>query len=135
MSEAVPWHLRLSDRQRTFCEFFSQNGGNALQAARDAGYKFPEAESVRLMKKPGIRQALESLRASTTNAAIMTREERQQMWSEIARAKDEATKDRLKASELLGKSQADFIERKEITGKDGAPLQAEIRVRFVGGDD
>jgi len=31
-------------------------------------------------------------------------------------------KARLRASELLGKSEGDFIDRKEITGKDGGPL-------------
>jgi hypothetical protein len=49
------------------------------------------------------------------------------MWDENAEMKD-----RLKASELLGKSEGDFLERTEITGKDGSPLQApHIIVKFI----
>ena len=31
-------------------------------------------------------------------------------------------KDRLKSSELLGRSQADFTDKTELSGKDGGPL-------------
>jgi hypothetical protein len=44
----------------------------------------------------------------------MTREERQLLWSQMARAEGEfkgiSVSDRRKASELLGKAQADFVE-------------------------
>jgi hypothetical protein len=40
----------------------------------------------------------------------MTREERQRFWSQIARDETQPTIARLRASELLGKSQADFVE-------------------------
>ena len=38
---------------------------------------------------------------------------------------------RLKAAELLGKSEADFVERQEITGRDGPPLIESVKVEFV----
>jgi phage terminase small subunit len=126
------WFEGLTERQRKFCEAYSSNGGNAFAAAREAGYKHPAPSSAETLKSPKIIQALEKLRESRTSSAIMTREERQEFWSQIARDKAQATRDRLKAAELLGKSQADFIDRKEITGKDGAPLMAEVRVVFVG---
>jgi hypothetical protein len=47
------------------------------------------------------------------------------------RDKDQQMRDRLKAAELLGKSEADFVERQEITGRDGAPLVDAITVKFV----
>lgn len=111
------WFEGLTERQRKFCEAYSQNGGNALNAGREAGYASPESQSSRLLENVRIREALEKLRESNTSSAIMTREERQKMWSEIARASDQMTKDRLKASELLGKSQADFIDRVHVTGE------------------
>lgn len=44
-------------------------------------------------------------------------------------------KNRLRASELLGKSSADFIERRDhkhsFTNPDGTPLQLKARVTFV----
>jgi len=36
-----------------------------------------------------------------------------EIWSDIARDDEEKTGDRLRATELLGKSQGDFIERTE----------------------
>jgi len=111
------WHSGLTERQRKFCEAFAGNGGNALAAARSAGYKKPQQQSGQNLQKLEIQKALEHLRKSTTNSAIMTREERQMMWTEFAKDKSMTPTERMKASELLGKSQADFIDRTEISGK------------------
>jgi hypothetical protein len=47
---------------------------------------------------------------------------------------EQSMKDRLRASELLGKSGGDFLERREITGPDGSPLVApDIHVHFTDG--
>ena len=131
----MSWFEGLTERQRKFCEAYSANGGNALAAARDAGYKQPVPQSAENLENPKIRAALEKLRTETTSSAIATREERQSFWTQAMRDEARELKDRLKASELLGKSQADFIDRKEITGKDGAPLVAEVRITFVGAGD
>ena len=40
--------------------------------------------------------------------------------------------DRLKASELLGKAQADFVERHELTGQGGGPIQQETAHSLEG---
>lgn len=114
MSE--PWYAGLTtERQRKFCEAFSANGGNAFAAAREAGYAKPKQEGRRLLENAGIASAIEALRQATTNAAIATREERQAFWTEVMKSTNEAMRDRLKASDLLGRSQADFIERVEST--------------------
>ena len=132
MSGTSDWHEGLTERQRRFCEAYSSNGGNALDAARQAGYKKPDPQGAENLGKPSIKAAIEKLRLATTSAAIMTRQERQAFWTLVARSKDEDMKDRLKASELLGKSQGDFINRTEITGANGGPVVSEVRVRFVG---
>jgi len=111
------WWDGLTEKQRKFCEAFAGNGGNAHQAALSAGYSKPTPEGVYCLRKPKIQKALEHLRKSTTNSAIMTREERQMMWTEFAKDKSMTPTERMKASELLGKSQADFIDRTEISGK------------------
>jgi hypothetical protein len=59
---------------------------------------------------------LERLRESTTSQAIATREERQSFWTAMMRGEEPGEpKDRLKASELLGRSQGDFIDRVDAT--------------------
>jgi len=107
------WHQGLTEKQRRFCEAYSSNGGNALQAATAAGYKQPHPTGQRQLQKATIVKALELLRSDTTNAAIADRTERQSTWTEIMRDPNEETKDRLKASELLGRSQGDFTEKRD----------------------
>ncbi|MBE0434205.1 MAG: terminase small subunit [Methylomicrobium sp.] len=119
----MDWFDGLTEKQRRFCEEYSANGGNATGAAKEAGYKKPNVEGARSLENASIRVALEALRLSRTSTAIATREERQSFWTQIMRDRSEQTKDRLKAAELLGKSQADFIERRELTGADGEPMQ------------
>jgi len=41
--------------------------------------------------------------------------------------------DRLRASELLGKSQCDFIERKIVTGEDGGPVKTTLSLDMLAG--
>ena len=132
MTGTSDWHEGLTERQRRFCEAYSSNGGNALDAARKAGYKRPDPQGAENLGKPSIKAAIEKLRTATTSAAIMTREQRQEFWTQVARSKDQDMKDRLKASELLGRSQGDFISRTEITGASGGPIVSEVRIRFVG---
>ena len=105
------WWDGLTERQRAFCEAYVENGGNAADAARKAGYKNPHPQGVQTLRLVTVRNALEKLRRSTTNAAIASREERQSFWSSVLRDQNIDMKDRLKASDLLGKSQADFITR------------------------
>jgi phage terminase small subunit len=129
------WADGLTEKQRRFCEAFSSNGGNATAAAREAGYGKPHVQCVVILESVSVKKALEKLRSKTTKAAILTREQRQALWSQIALDESVRMGDRLKAMELLGRSQADFIERREITGADGQPLKAEVRVKFVSTKD
>jgi len=111
----------LSVKQRRFIEAYN---GNATEAAIAAGYspKTARSQAQRMLTNVDISKAIYDRENERIDSLIMTREERQALWSEIARDKDENIMARLKASELLGKSEADFIERKEVTGKDGEPL-------------
>lgn len=113
----APWYEGLTERQRLFCEAYAGNGGNADAAARKAGYKKPRPQGAQNLTKPSIKSALESLRLAQTSDAIATREERQAFWTAALRDPDVDWRNRLKASELLGKSQADFIDRIETTSR------------------
>ena len=126
------WHADLTEKQRRFCEAYSANGGNALAAARKAGYSQPEKQGSQLLGNSRITAALDVLRQEPTRAAIATREERQAFWTRVMCDQEPegpglALKDRLKASELLGKSQADFLDRHEHSGPDGGPIPIQRR--------
>lgn len=124
--------------QKLFVEAFA---GDVVEAMQIAGYK-GEVSSLKyrgeqMLTHPDVVAAL-NLRTqlqTKTEKAIANREERQAFWTAIMRNKDPHAKDevdpktgiskppgniplaqRLKASEYLGKSEADFMERLDVTG-------------------
>ncbi len=121
-------------RQKKFCEFYATNGGNGAKAARDAGYNGTNHREIakQNMQNKRIIAYLEKLTKENDNERIANRNERQEFWTKMMRGEipDSEMKDRLRASELLGKSQADFVERKEHAGFGGTPLDVGIKVVF-----
>ena len=123
----------LTAKQQRFIDCFN---GNATAAALEAGYSPKNAGKIgaQLMNNARIAAAIQAREKERSDAAIMTREERQKLWSDLARNADETTRDRLRATELLGKSEGDFLDRQELTGKDGKPLSLEpfqVKISFV----
>lgn len=117
----------LSERERRFVDaYMGPAAGNASEACRLAGYSIKAAtvQGARMLAKASIQSAIAE--RVTADPQIATRDERQRLWSDIAFGRgvyaDAALKDRIRASELLGKSQADFVERHEHAGKDGGPI-------------
>lgn len=131
----------LSERERRFVEaYMGEAAGNGTAAAKRAGYKGSpnvlKVQANRLLTKANVQEAIAERAAS--DPQIADRTARQRLWSEIAFGRgvygDSALKDRLKASELLGKSQADFIERHEHAGPGGAPLVTRVVHTFTEDD-
>lgn len=102
----------LSVMQQRFVNFYN---GNATEAALKAGYSKRSAYSQgqRLLKKDEIKRAVQGREAKKSTAGIWDREQRQRFWSDVASGivADTTMADRLRASELLGKSCADFVDR------------------------
>lgn len=90
---------------------------NATQAAIRAGYSPKTAYSIgqENLKKPEIKRAIKAAMNERKNALIANRQERQEFWTLVMRDHDTDMRQRLKASELLAKSECDFIERHEVT--------------------
>lgn len=106
-------HKKLTIKQQRFIDAYD---GNATAAAIAAGYSAKTAYSIgqENMKKPEIIEAIRQREANRRAQSIMTREERQVFWSETIRDGGQQTRDRLRASELLGRSEGDFIDRQEV---------------------
>ena len=62
-------------------------------------------------------------RQGKNSTVIATRQRRQTFWTDVMDDTAEDMKNRLRAAELLGKSEADFTEKVEHTGKEGGPLE------------
>jgi len=105
-----PWADGLTYRETCFVLAFA---GNASEAARAVGIS-PTTGS-NWVKKPHIREAI-SQRAMLDVAPdlVMGRLEREMLLTAFARDPLAKVSDRIKAIELLGKAQGDFVERKEI---------------------
>ncbi len=104
----------LTQKQQRFIEYYD---GNGTEAARKAGYAGDDAVLAQVasenLRKPKLKEALHSRNKSCMAEVIANRTNRQEFWSGIMWDTDQDIKDRLKASELLGRSEGDFIDRKD----------------------
>lgn len=130
---------QLSKQERLFVEAYD---GDLVYAGRMAGIGGPgspdsyiKQRAQKLLERPLIIEAIQdrSKYLLDTKNAIATREERQALWTAIMKNQDPHRKEevdsngvpipegniplpiRLKASELLGKSEADFIEKIDMS--------------------
>lgn len=115
---------KLTSRQRKFIEVYA---GNGTKAARLAGYRGTDnalAQAARaLLRNPQISKAIRDREQQEVRPYVATRQERQQFWTRVMGDPKEEMAQRLRASELLGKSEADFSDKLQMTGKDGGPVQ------------
>jgi phage terminase small subunit len=127
--------MRLSQKHRLFVEAYE---GDPIKAMRLAGFNGTDSylnqKSKELLAMPLIQKAIEDRKSyvASLKDTIATREERQALWTQIMKNEDPYRKEefdpngvpipegniplpiRLKASELLGKSEADFIDKVDM---------------------
>ncbi len=102
--------MGLTVRQKRFIECYN---GNASEAARQAGYaeRWAASNADKILKNTEIQAAIQQREKERINSLIMSREQRQLFWSTVVQDEDADMRDRLRASELLGKSEGDFLEK------------------------
>lgn len=126
--------MALSSKESAFVDAFD---GNGTAACRKAGYAGNDqtlaVQASRLLRKPKVREAIEERRKKQASATIASRQQRQEFWTKTMQDVGAEMRDRLKASELLGKSEADFIENIRHADPNGDPLTVNI-VKYGGGD-
>lgn len=136
--------MSLTPKQQAFVDAYA---GNGVEAARAAGYTGDDAtlatSASRLLRHAEVSAAIarrnvvvEQARQEAVAQAgrIATRAERQAFWTQVMLDTEEDMASRLKASELLGKSEADFKERVEHDVADSfAAMLLEAQKRERGG--
>ena len=117
--------MALNEMRQAFVEAFC---GNATEAALKAGYspKTAYSQGQRMLKNVEVKAAIAARQAPNSAARIADRQERQSFWTQVMRDPDEDMRNRLKAAELLGKSECDFVEKVELNGT----LEATLGVVF-----
>ena len=120
---------KLSVKQQKFVDCYN---GNATEAAIKAGYSKKTARQIgqENLTKPYIFGLIKERQGKEQKKGIMSRQERQLFWSNTIRDTSIEIQHRLKASELLGKSEADFIDNVKTNIQE----MPKIVVEFVGGD-
>ncbi len=107
----------LTGRQLRFAQAYA---GNGTEAARLAGYTGDdEALSVtasKLLRHPKVAALIRDRENEANRPLIATRHDRQAFWTKVMQDTAEEMPARLRASELLGKSEADFVDRLEHGG-------------------
>ena len=109
----------LTPKQHAFCEFYISNG-NASEAARLAGYSKKTSQQIGAenLLKPVVQEYIKSLTQTIASVRIATAIERQEFWTAIMRGQmPDVDSIQLKASEILGKAQGDFIQKVEVTSE------------------
>lgn len=104
----------LPSKQHKFIEHYQ---GNATDAAIKAGYSLKTArqQGQRLLTKVDIAESIKSRAGKEIAPVIASRQRRQQFWTGILENPQIELRERLKASELLAKSEGDFIHQDAAT--------------------
>lgn len=102
-------------------KFIALYKGNGFEAAKLAGYNGDDhtlrSIAYENLTKPDIRAAIKRRFKEELEPLIATRMDRQKFWSKVMKSSQTAMRDRLKAAELLGKSEADFTDVVKNTGE------------------
>lgn len=124
----------LSEQQKKFADYYIQIG-NASEAYRKAGYKAKgnaaEVNASRLLRNAKVQEYIQERNKLLESDRIADMEEVKQFWTETMRNKEIDFKDRLKASEYIAKTNAAFIEKREVNGE----MNNQLTVVFDKGMD
>jgi phage terminase small subunit len=124
----------LTAKQLSFIDYYTDTQNkktfnNAKESAIEAGYSIKSAKlsGHRNITNDNCKLAIDKKREEFKAENIATRQIRQQFWTETMKNAP-LMSDRLRASELLGKSEADFIDiHKDITEQQRELTEQEVR--------
>lgn len=127
----------ITEKQRRFADNYLSNGCNATQAAISAGYskKYAAQNTSKLLKNTNVAAYIRDRNEEISSAKIVTQQELQEYWSGMIRGNekeqvlvgvgkgeqviddmDVSAKDRLKASELMGRALMMFTDNVNLGG-------------------
>jgi phage terminase small subunit len=110
---------KMTEKQKAFCDFYLQSF-NGTQSAIKAGYSEETAQQIASenLSKPLIQDYIKERTQEASNKRIADITELKEFWTNALRGAEEKAdfKDQLKASELLGKAEALFVERLKHEG-------------------
>ena len=139
--------MRLNEKQKAFCDFYieSLNATESYQKAYDCSYNTARTNGARLLTNANIKKYIDDIMQSKDESRIASQDEILQILTDIARGITEeevvqfsqlgeelrttrkpTIKDRMKASELLGKRYRLFADKVEMEGSKGVSINIDI---------
>ena len=119
--------MKLTPKQKAFADEYILTG-NVTQSATKAGYKKPNVQGSQNLAKLSIQEYIKDKNKSLESAKIADMEEVKQFWSNLLRDNESDPKDRLKASELIAKTNGAFIDKVQHSGTISNEVVIEIGV-------
>ena len=119
----MPKKRHLNLRQRKFVEGYLATG-NATKAAEMAGYPCPRQAGARALSSVVVRTAID--KTVEKDGLVADRKAMQRFWTRVMQGEvDEraSLNDRLRASELLAKSQRVFVQQVEVKDVSEASIE------------
>lgn len=130
---------RLTARQARFVEEYLLDPTNATEAAIRAGYseKYAGQQAHKLVENGRIQTAIKKAQAARARRVEITADDVLEGLRREAAGEgpDTSSTARIRAHELIGKHLGLFVERKEVTGKDGGPVRVERTDKLKGLSD
>lgn len=131
---------RLTARQERYCELRAE-GQSRPKAYKGAGYS-PEgcrktAEQnaynmdTRGAKATEIAQRIEELRSRAAETAILSRDDRLRLLSELATDEDVKPQDRIRAADQIARMCGDYSDSLRITAEAGVTLSYADRIEAI----
>ena len=114
----------MNARQEVFCREYAACG-NATTAAIKAGYSEKTARKIgsRLLTYVVIKKRIGELGKVCEEKAFLTIAEKRRILQEIAQDPEARKDERMKAIDLDNKMEGVYINRTELTGNNGGPLE------------
>jgi phage terminase small subunit len=115
--------LKLTEKQKRFADYYIETG-NATESAIRAGYSQNTATETGYenLRKPHIKEYIEERNKALESHRIADMTEVKEFWTNLLRDVQADAKDRLKASEYIAKTNAAFIEKREIDANIGVTI-------------
>ena len=104
----------LTLKQKKFADEYIKCG-NAEQAARLAGYS-ARGNTTKILNNPAVKNYIKERSKQLEKSTIASMVEVKEFWTSILRDSEASKRDRLKASELIAKTNGAFLDRVEHSG-------------------
>ena len=115
--------MKLTQKQKLFADYYISNGGNGSDAYKKAYPSCKKDDTARvnaskLLTNANIAKYIRNKNNDLSSSRIADMKEIKEFWTNMVRDGENDPKDRLKASELIAKTNGAFLDKVEVTERN-----------------